>query len=372
MRKVSFAQMSSLICALMLMMSAARAADTFTTASETDPKLVLSSPVTVTATASGGTITRGVLSGTIVGTNEAVENIPGLTFAVAGNNATWTGVPTASGSWTQHLISSGGATQDFLIDVLNPNGNQNNPKFGSFTAVPNPVSTGTNVQFTVTATDADGDHLAYYWEFGDDTTPARVQNPIHAYAADGDYNATCVLYDGQRTAFKTIVVKVRSVGAGQLVVSKALIQFDFRSPVKSRAQISGIAVAENTSYLSMSSSWQIINLVRSGYTSFADVGRSFFRAGDASNALTIKTLQTGTAGGANQVSFAIDMKGEAGDTNFTGLFSELTAVGYLNAKVAPAIEYTVPLILTLGNQTNSTTFVTKYTSNKNRKGIARR
>ena len=59
------------------------------------------------------------------------------------------------------------------------------------------VPAGTNVAFWVTATDADGDPIAYQWEFGDGTA-AGSNAVLHSYATNscGVYTATVVVADG--------------------------------------------------------------------------------------------------------------------------------------------------------------------------------
>ena len=60
------------------------------------------------------------------------------------------------------------------------------------------VPAGTNVAFQVTAADADGDPLAYQWEFGDGTAGSTNEQPWHIYATNscGVYTATVVVADG--------------------------------------------------------------------------------------------------------------------------------------------------------------------------------
>ncbi len=62
---------------------------------------------------------------------------------------------------------------------------------------------GHDVTFTATATDAD----TYSWNFGDDETSTEM-NPVHTYAAAGDYQVTCSVSGegGDNSVTKTVTV----------------------------------------------------------------------------------------------------------------------------------------------------------------------
>lgn len=67
---------------------------------------------------------------------------------------------------------------------------------------------GDLLAFSATATDADGDHLDYAWDFGDGATGtgALVE---HAYAAAGTYTATVTVSDGVDAVTRTVTVTVK-------------------------------------------------------------------------------------------------------------------------------------------------------------------
>jgi serine protease AprX len=67
---------------------------------------------------------------------------------------------------------------------------------------------GDLLAFSSTATDADGDHLAYSWAFGDGSTGtgALVE---HAYAAAGSYPAIVTVSDGVDAVSRTVTVTVK-------------------------------------------------------------------------------------------------------------------------------------------------------------------
>jgi len=55
---------------------------------------------------------------------------------------------------------------------------------------------GCNVNFTVSATDSDGDPLTYNWDFGDGATSTE-QNPVHHYSTANTYTVTVTVSDGR-------------------------------------------------------------------------------------------------------------------------------------------------------------------------------
>ncbi len=67
---------------------------------------------------------------------------------------------------------------------------------------------GQLLTFSASATDADGDHLDYVWDFGDGTsaTGALVE---HAYARGGTYTATVTVTDGVDSVVDSVTVTVK-------------------------------------------------------------------------------------------------------------------------------------------------------------------
>jgi PKD repeat protein len=86
------------------------------------------------------------------------------------------------------------------------------------TASSTAVSVKQGVAFSVTATDADGDELAYLWDFGDGQTSAAV-GPTYAYAAVGTYAATVTISDGKGgVATGSLAITVLPAGDSSLAI----------------------------------------------------------------------------------------------------------------------------------------------------------
>lgn len=64
------------------------------------------------------------------------------------------------------------------------------------------------VTFTDNSSDVDGDALTYSWDFGDGTQGSHEKNPVHVYAASGEYDVNLTVNDGKASASKKLKVTV--------------------------------------------------------------------------------------------------------------------------------------------------------------------
>jgi hypothetical protein len=75
------------------------------------------------------------------------------------------------------------------------------------------VAAGAQVRFTAQAVDADGDALAYAWDFGDRTFGTNDVSVSHGWQSAGQYLVRCVVSDMKGgTASESVVVRVGSPG----------------------------------------------------------------------------------------------------------------------------------------------------------------
>ncbi|TDB75510.1 ThuA domain-containing protein [Micromonospora sp. KC723] len=95
------------------------------------------------------------------------------------------------------------------VDFLGRGVTDNAPPAVSVSARPNTGTLPLAVEFTGTATDAEGDTpLAYAWDFGDGGT-ANTPNATHTYTAPGSFTATLTVTDSRGAkAYATAAVKV--------------------------------------------------------------------------------------------------------------------------------------------------------------------
>jgi len=104
---------------------------------------------------------------------------------------------TAPGTYDVKLtVSDGkGGTATQTLNVVVAQGNRAPTVTAGRTPAGN-VAPGTEIAFTATGADADGDALTYAWDFGDSTTSTQ-QNPAHTYADAGIYTAKVTVSDGK-------------------------------------------------------------------------------------------------------------------------------------------------------------------------------
>ncbi|MGH2945489.1 MAG: ThuA domain-containing protein, partial [Solirubrobacteraceae bacterium] len=83
------------------------------------------------------------------------------------------------------------------------------PVIASATADPSSGFAPLDVDFTVEASDADGDELTYSWDFdGDGAEDSTGQSPSHTYTEPGEYEAAVTVSDGESEATETMPVTV--------------------------------------------------------------------------------------------------------------------------------------------------------------------
>ncbi len=113
-------------------------------------------------------------------------------------------------------VNSGGGTARFEYFSLDgsqgceePEPENRAPVIENVTADPQTGFAPLEVDFAVTATDADDDDLTYAWDFdGNGTTDSTQEDPTHTYTAAGDYEAEVTVSDGTAERSRTVTVNV--------------------------------------------------------------------------------------------------------------------------------------------------------------------
>ena len=110
-------------------------------------------------------------------------------------------------------IGKGGTTPESLDVVVNRGPFPGNlPPTVSVSASATTVPSGTAVTFQATASDPNGDALAYYWDFGDNTFGGNQPTITNTWARDGEYVARCTVTDMKGgTASASITIRVGAV-----------------------------------------------------------------------------------------------------------------------------------------------------------------
>jgi hypothetical protein len=107
-------------------------------------------------------------------------------------------------------VAKGGADPEWIDVVVHIGAFPgNNPPTLALAASATNVSTGATVNFTATASDPDGDALAYYWDFGDRNFGTNGPTASKSWSSAGEYLVQCTVSDMKgKVAVKSFVVRV--------------------------------------------------------------------------------------------------------------------------------------------------------------------
>lgn len=111
----------------------------------------------------------------------------------------------------------------------------NTPPTVGPTATPANGAAPLTVQFNAHAADAEGNPLAYAWDFGDGSPASTLPNPGHAYAAPGVYTANVMVSDGMYLVNGAVTVSVGSALADD--VTSAKVKFGKRGKADGKIEL---------------------------------------------------------------------------------------------------------------------------------------
>ncbi len=224
-------------------------------------------------------------------------------------------------------IGKGGTTPESLDVVVNVGGFPGNqtPTL-ALSADTVAIAAGGTVNFTATAMDADGDALAYYWEFGDklasfsgfsfSTNNAATQSKT--YASAGYYLASCTVSDMKGGSVKkTILI---TVGSPSTFTISGTVTDGGGAPVRDvRVSNSLTGSSMRWCYTDSDGNYTITNLAAGSVTISALKGGYSFAASGFANPVAVGPNKTGvnfTAAQGTFVSISAPDPGanEGGDT----------------------------------------------------------
>jgi len=228
----------------------------------------------------------------------------------------------------------------------------NSAPVASITADRLNAATNVAVNFSATAGDADGDVLAYWWEFGDGTFGPNSPNVTKSWSTNGEYTVRCVVSDMKGGIDSRHIVI--TVGTPATFRASGRILTDAGAPIEGvRVHNGGSGAAYRGAYTDSDGYYALVNLP-SGQTTLSAVkyGYVLSRAGWTSPV----TLGPASANGLNWTGVAdpvvsvaaADPSASEASLN-TGQF-RLSRVGGTNT--ALTVKF---------NRTGSATFSTDYT-----------
>jgi hypothetical protein len=140
----------------------------------------------------------------------------------------------ASGIYITPTGKGGTSPESILVTINIGSFSGNNEPTNITTASSTSVSTGVAVNFTCTATDPDGDSLAYYWEFGDGTNSFNNSSTqSKSFSANGVYAVRSIVSDkkGGLNA-KTILITVGTPPADRFSIQGKVLDITTSFPIE--------------------------------------------------------------------------------------------------------------------------------------------
>ncbi len=185
-------------------------------------------------------------------------------------------------------VGKGGTTPESLDVVVN---------LGSFpgnraptvdiTASATNVGTGVGVTFAATANDADGDTLAYYWEFGDTNFGTNSPTAGKSWTTTGDYLVRCEVSDMKGgVASKWVIVRVGSPTTFRITGNVT----DGTAPVQGTRVY---ATTARMGYADTDGNYAIVGLPAAAYTVNASLYGYTFAPNSFTNTVSVGPDQSG-------------------------------------------------------------------------------
>ncbi len=185
----------------------------------------------------------------------------------SGDNAVVIGRTFSDPALNFHFTPVGkGNTYPESIDIVAVTGSQpgNLPPVVALSASTLTPGTGQSVAFSASASDPNGDTLAYYWEFGDGLDSYSANNqPVqsHSYASAGEYTVRCMVSDMRGgTTQRSLIVRVGNPTVFR--ISGHVLRQDNRPLAGVRVSVSGSRYA----YTEEDGSYTVAGLTAGSYT----------------------------------------------------------------------------------------------------------
>jgi len=185
-------------------------------------------------------------------------------------------------------VGKGGTTPESLDVVVNLGSFPgNHPPTVDIAASATNVATGGIVTFAATATDSDGDTLAYYWDFGDSNFGTNSPTAGKSWTTAGDYLVRCVVSDMKGgVATKWVIVRVGSPTTFRIAGNIT----DGAAPVQS---VRVYASSTRMGYTDSDGNYAIVGLPAGAYAVNASLYGYTFALANFTNTVSVGPDQTG-------------------------------------------------------------------------------
>lgn len=203
------------------------------------------------------------------------------------------------------------------------------------------TSTGITLNFSASATDTDGDTLAYYWDFGDGTFGTNGSAAGKIWPSSGEYVVRCVVSDMKgHEASDSVVITVGTPGTYSI---RGTVTANSAPLINARVSASFSKYA----YTDSDGSYVIAGLSPASYNlSVTHASYDTFTPSGFSNPVSVGPSRT-----------AIDFIGEGGTTGGGGGSVTLTSPSSGNTYTAPAtVSMSASATATLGQIVNKVEF----------------
>jgi hypothetical protein len=213
-------------------------------------------------------------------------------------------------------VSKGGTTPESLNVVVNIGSFPGNlPPTVSVTPSATSVAINTAVNFTATASDPNGDTLAYYWDFGDGTfgIPLNSTTASHSWTAAGQYLVRCIVSDMKGGESQASVVI--TVGAPTTFIISGTVADTGGTGIE------GVLVYTSTTkstYTNSDGTYNLVGLAAGSYTVTA-AKQGFTMTPAFTNPVVVGPNATGINFTASIPTFTISGNVSSGGTNVSGV-----------------------------------------------------
>ncbi len=188
----------------------------------------------------------------------------------------------------------------------------------SFGASASSVAVNAVVTFTATASDPDGDALAYYWDFGSTSVGPNAATATASWSTAGQYNVLCTVSDMKgKFATKSLLV---TVGTPATFSASGLVTDNFGQLVAGARVHNGLTGASYRGTYTDSTGQYVLTNLAAGAVTLSAISPGFTGAATAGfpNPITVGPSQTGLNFTGTSLGASVSLTGPAAPAREAG------------------------------------------------------